>query len=86
MNEWERQHYEDIVGRGAGDPENRNSPENKPRYKTPSIYAHKPYYVYVKEPAMHWTEHARLVGDTVQPRKEFVMGDNDPASPEQAGW
>lgn len=84
-SEAERTWYEDIAGRGAGDPDRRDSPVNKQRYATPAVYAHKPYFVYVAEPKLHWTKvQAMIERGEHQPktRREYETAENDPAAPE----
>lgn len=75
---------EDLYGRGAGDPDVHghypgDPDENncrlcnpQPKHKTPNIYRKK-----------HWSEVVRNPNSTYGPREP---GDNEPASPEQAGY
>jgi hypothetical protein len=78
---------EEMFGRGPGDPDVHGhypgqEPEQseclmchpelaKTRYPTPAVYQKK-----------HWSETVRN-SNNYGPRE---FGDNDPASPEQAGW
>ena len=84
LTDTEQAYYEDILGRGAGDPDHWGLPNN-----VPSVYKHKPYVRHAVEPDMHWTERLELMeslpkDSVVRPARDW--GDNNAGDPEQADW
>lgn len=73
VNYYSQQDFMDsVLSRGLGDPDAHGYPDES-KHDTPAVYKPK-----------HWSRTMKPTSTIVREPREF--GDNDPASPEQAGW